>query len=269
MSAGNYKISLVFEEPVSQLKIGGLLYPGETSNTGQTPANKEKPSLDYTSLTITKGFKDKVSVINTGGAKLTFTSSNNSIATVASNGVVTAKKKGKATITVTTSTGYKLSCKVKVVDNVYSKKKTALSKVKKGDFTVNVYKVSYDKKGNLILKTRLLNKCGSQVQYIKNFKIILKNGNGKKIGTYTVKKKNIKLKSGKKKDYTLKIKKSKLKLKQNQDLRFLGKPSVSGDYYIKPKYVPKKKPQSSGGSTKQTSQPAVRAKKTITVISAH
>ena len=46
--------------------------------------------------------------------KITFTSSNKKVVTVSSNGTVKAKKKGKATITIKTSTGYKKSIKVTV-----------------------------------------------------------------------------------------------------------------------------------------------------------
>lgn len=51
--------------------------------------------------------------------KISWTSSNNSIATVSKNGVVTAKKEGTVTITAKTSiSGKKTSCKVKCYDNM-------------------------------------------------------------------------------------------------------------------------------------------------------
>ena len=207
--------------------------PTKPAPTGlsQPTAPVQIPALDSKNLTITAGFKDKLSVVNAGGAKLTYTSSNIKVATVDANGNITAKKKGTSIITVKTSTGYTGTCKVTVKDNVYSTSKLSLGKVPGGSFMVDVYKVSYDKKGNLVIKTRMLNKNGRKAKYLKNFKITIKNEKGKKIGVYSVKKKTINLKSGKAKAYTFKIKKSKLKIKAKQDLRNMSIPRVSGKYY--------------------------------------
>lgn len=68
-------------------------------------------------------------------------------------------------------------------------------------------------------------------KYLKNFKITIKNGKGKKIGVYSAKKLTINLKSGKSKAYTFKIKKSKLKIKKTQDLRNASYPKSTGKYY--------------------------------------
>ncbi|MCH5298852.1 MAG: Ig-like domain-containing protein, partial [Ruminococcus sp.] len=62
--------------------------------------------------TLKKGKKFTLKI--TGGVgKAKFTSSNKKIATVNKNGKITAKKKGKATITVKTN-GMKLKCKITV-----------------------------------------------------------------------------------------------------------------------------------------------------------
>ena len=180
---------------------------------------------------ITKGFKDKINVVNAAGATITYKSSNTGVATVDAKGNVTAKKKGTANITVTTSTGYTGTCKVTVKDNVYSRSKLPLSKVPNGTFSVDVYNVSYDKKGNLVIKTRMLNRRGYTAKFLKNLKITIKNDKGKQIGVYSAKKKTINLKTNKAKGYTFTIKKSKLKIKSAQDLRNMSTPSVSGKYY--------------------------------------
>lgn len=217
---GTFTLSLTFTEDQSQFDIYGVLVPSTAT-----------PSLDATNLTITKGFKGKVSVLNAGGAKITYTSSNTAVATVDANGNVTAKKKGTANITVKTSTGYSGVCKVTVKDNVYSKAKTAVSAIPSGSFVVDVYNVSYDSKGNLVIKTRMLNNRGFKAKYLKNLKITVKNKSGKTIGVYSAKKKTINLASGKAKAYTFTVKKSKLKIKSKQDLRIADRPSVSGKYY--------------------------------------
>lgn len=215
VSPGSHSLALTFAQNQDILLIG-LLYPGTT------------PSLDSTSITVTKGFKDKVSVINANGATITYTSSNPKIASVDAKGNVTGKKKGTATITVKTSTGYTRTCKVTVKDNVYSVPKLSLSRVNYG-VTSDIYNVSYDKKGNLVIKMRILNKFGRTAKQLKNFKITIKNESGKTIGVYSAKKKTINLRTGKAKAFTFKIKKSKLKIKKTQDLRFI-KTSSKGKF---------------------------------------
>ncbi len=220
---GTYTISVTFD--VDQLAYAVLGQPDLTS----TP--KLAPSIDSKTLTITKGFKDQIKILNAGGARITYKSSNAKVAAVDSKGKVTAKKKGTATITVKTSTGFTIPCKVIVKDNVYTVRKVAVSALPAGSFGVNVYKMSYDKKGNLVLKARMLNNRGYKAKYLKNFKITVKNGKGKKIGVYSAKKLTINLKSGKSKAYTFKIKKSKLKIKKTQDLRNASYPKSTGKYY--------------------------------------
>lgn len=224
---GTYTISVTFD--VDQLAYAVLGQPDLTSTP--TPTPKLAPTIDSKTLTITKGFKDQIKILNAGGARITYKSSNAKVAAVNSKGKVTAKKKGTATITVKTSTGFTIPCKVIVKDNVYTVRKVAVSALPAGSFGVNVYKMSYDKKGNLVLKARMLNNRGYKAKYLKNFKITVKNGKGKKIGVYSAKKLTINLKSGKSKAYTFKIKKSKLKIKKTQDLRNASYPKSTGKYY--------------------------------------
>ncbi len=226
---GTYTISVTFD--VDQLAYAVLGQPDLASTPIPTPTPKLAPSIDSKTLTITKGFKDQVKILNAGGAKITYKSSNAKVAAVDSKGKVTAKKKGTATITVKTSTGFTIPCKVIVKNNVYTARKVAVSALPAGSFGVNVYKMSYDKKGNLVIKARMLNNRGYKAKYLKNFKITVKNDKGKKIGVYSAKKLTINLKSGKSKAYTFKIKKSKLKIKKTQDLRNASYPKSTGKYY--------------------------------------
>lgn len=213
-TAGKYTLSLSFStEAVYRVTIDQ--YPPVQTPT-QTPTPTLTPSLNAPSsgvVTVTAGFSQTVSVNNAGGA-VTWSSSNNSIATV-NNGNITGKKAGSATITARTASGYTMTCKVNVVKNVYKKSKAKVSQVRIGNSAFDFYNISYDKKGNLVIKARLLNNTGRKILALKNVKIKVKDNNGKIIGTYSAKNiKKVNLKSGKAKAYTFKIKKSKLKNKK-------------------------------------------------------
>ncbi len=75
-------------------------------------------TLNYSKKSLAKGksftLKATLSKSGVNGRKLTYTSSDKAVATVTSKGVVKAKKKGIATITVKTSNGLKKTCKVTV-----------------------------------------------------------------------------------------------------------------------------------------------------------
>ena len=69
------------------------------------------------SYTMAKGEKWTLNVYNAGNAKISYKSSKKSVATVSKKGVVTAKKAGSATITVTIKEGkdtYQTKTKIKV-----------------------------------------------------------------------------------------------------------------------------------------------------------
>jgi uncharacterized protein YjdB len=73
-------------------------------------------TLDQTSLTIERGFTAQLTPVRTPEISDTYTwSTNSSVATVSSNGVVTACSTGTATITVTSSSGLTATCTVKVI----------------------------------------------------------------------------------------------------------------------------------------------------------
>lgn len=83
----------------------------------------EGVSLDQTALSLSVGQEVKlmptVSPENASNKKVTWKSVDETIAVVDANGMVTAKKVGETTVTVTTEDGGKTaSCKVKVVDRI-------------------------------------------------------------------------------------------------------------------------------------------------------
>lgn len=203
LSTGDYQVKLNFDSGVTYALV---VYQA-----------KATPVISNKSVVITKGFTKKLSVKDAGG-KVTWSSSKKSVATVDKNGKVTAKKKGTATISAKTTDGTVLKCKVTVKDNVYSASKPVVSEVAYGTSTLSVYKMSYDKSGNLIIKCRFVNNKGYKAIKLTNFGVTAKAPNGKTIGTVSVKSMKVNVPTGSTKDITLKIKKSKLKIKK-ADLR--------------------------------------------------
>ena len=181
------------------------------------PATPDNSYINKTSMTITKGFSDTVKVVGTS-EKITWKSSNTKVAAV-KNGKVTGKKAGKATITATSASGKSYSCSVVVKANQYTESKMKTANAVYGNSYMYARKVSYDKKGNLVLKVDFLNFLGRKITAVKNINIQVKNKSGKVIGTYTLKSKKVSITHGKTKTLTFTIKKSKLKQKKTQDLR--------------------------------------------------
>ena len=188
-------------------------------------------SKDY--INLTKGFSKTLKIKNADG-KVKWATSNKKVATV-KNGKVTAKKKGKCVISASgvDSKGFYflLICVVNVKNNVYTNTKITKSDVESGDSMGNVYKVSYDKKGNLVVKTRLVNKSGHNYSKLSNIKIVVKDSQNKVVTSYKVGTKSVSVKNGSVKDMTFTIPKS--KVKQKKDLAG-GSASFSGTgvYYV-------------------------------------
>ena len=95
------------------------------------------------SYTMQKGEKWTLNVYNAGNAKISYKSSKSSVAAVSKKGVVTAKKAGSATITVTLKEGknsYQAKTKIKVKSKV-----TNADKIKRVNAELNLlYVNAYD-----------------------------------------------------------------------------------------------------------------------------
>lgn len=120
----------------------------QKATTAATNITYTKPYLSMGAFHIYKGNKANVAVKNkVSGVKVSFSSSNNSVATVNSKGSVTGKKAGTATITAkVTQQGksYSLRCKVKVSNKrlAFTKKKAKIKKKKSYSFKVKKYGVT-------------------------------------------------------------------------------------------------------------------------------
>lgn len=200
---GDYNLSITFTADTSYIVVGAL--------------SKPTASISNSSIILTKGFSQKLTVSNATVSK--WSSSNTKVATVSQNGKVTAKSTGSAKITATTTSGETLTCTVKVKANTYTHTKMSFSSASYGNAYISITKVSYNKKGDLIIKATYLNNCGHKIVKLTNVKINVKNKSGKVIGTYRSKSKNVSIPQGGSKAVTYTIKKAKLKQKSTQDLR--------------------------------------------------
>lgn len=98
---------------ITALKAGTTTITVSNSETETSfKLTVKKPKLNKKSVTLAKGKSFKLKVTGQVG-KATFKTSNKKIASVTKSGVIKAKKKGKATVTVKVN-GISLKCKVKV-----------------------------------------------------------------------------------------------------------------------------------------------------------
>lgn len=113
-----YQITAV----VSAENLNGTLSAATQEKVAPQEIFAEKVSLNKSELSIKKGkkytLKTSVAPSNTTNKKLTWKSSNTSVLKVDQNGQITARKSGRATVTVTTVNGRKASCRVTVTQAV-------------------------------------------------------------------------------------------------------------------------------------------------------
>uniref|UniRef100_UPI0040287E6B Ig-like domain-containing protein n=1 Tax=Agathobacter sp. TaxID=2021311 RepID=UPI0040287E6B len=190
----------------------------------------ENVKISQSKATITKGFTKKLSV--TGAKVKSWKSKNKKIAKVDKNGKVTGVKAGKTTVYATTTDGKKLTCKITVKANVYSVSKPTLSDAGYYSCIVEAYKGSFDKSGNLVINARIANNTPTRVVQLKDVKFVVKDANGKVIGTYKASKYNVSVSAYSTKDVKFTIKKSSLK-KKKADLRNATITRKGGSYYYR------------------------------------
>ncbi len=143
-SSSNTSVATVSQNgEVSALKKGTATITVTTKDGGKTATCKitvedkvypvESVTLDKSTYKMTVGdnvaLKATVNPSNATDKTVSWSSNNISVATVSQNGVVTAKKKGTAKITVTTNDGNKTAeCIITVTDKVYPVESVTLDK---------------------------------------------------------------------------------------------------------------------------------------------
>ncbi len=145
LKTGTYTIFAEIKSPVSTY-IGSKTKKCVKITVVNPTVPVTSVSLNKTTLSLNKGstttLAAAVNPSNASNKTLTWTTSNTNIATVDSNGKVTAKGAGSATITVKTNNGKTATCKVTVTNptvavTIVSLNKTALSLVKGSSTTLS------------------------------------------------------------------------------------------------------------------------------------
>lgn len=214
---GLYYYPLIWSNPSSGDHTISLTFDADTPFLLFVDQVKPVVAISNETIVLTKGFSQTLSVVN--GTAASWSTDNAKVAVVDSTGKVTAKNTGSATVTATTEDGQTVSCDVNVKANVYTKSKMTFGDTRYGNAYISISKVSYNKKGDLVIKATYLNNCGHKITHLQKVNITVKNKSGKVIGKYTLKSKKATILQGGQKTFTYTIKKAKLKQKKTQDLR--------------------------------------------------
>ena len=169
LPAGNYILEMNFETAVNyELNLSRIA---------------DKAKLNYSKLDLTKGFTKQLKAES--GVITSCSSSKPGVATVNNRGKVSAKSIGKTTIKAKLSNGQSLSCIVSVKPNKYQAKKIAVKDVVYNTSEMKAYAASFDKKGNLVLKFKLVNNSYGKVTNVSKFKVTVTDSSKKKVVSYS------------------------------------------------------------------------------------
>lgn len=119
-SSGNSSVASVKDGVVTALKPGQCTITAQIQNGKSLKCKvtvKEAAKLSRTSVSLKVGGYQSLKVINRGSRSVTWSSSNNAVAT-AHGGMVVAHKAGSCTVTARLSDGKKLTCKVTVSEKI-------------------------------------------------------------------------------------------------------------------------------------------------------
>ena len=226
---GQYTGQLCSVKVIAYKTIDGEEYSAESAEVESCFGGKAVAGPNNVKLpakkTVTVGFKTPLSLTydkfnyKLDKSKLKWSTSNKKIATVDKNGVVNAKKKGKCKIYCTYA-GKKMTMTLTVGANVYNKgtKLSQLDPYSSYQRYVELYpnKLSYNKKGKLVLKVALVNRRMFKANKFKWITITVKDKKGRVIAKQKFKNKKINCKKYGKKYITFTFNKG---TKKKVDLR--------------------------------------------------
>lgn len=214
LPAGDYILEMNFETEVNyDLTVSRI---------------SENTKLNYSKLDLTKGFNKQLRA--EGGTIKSCSSSNKKVAAVNNSGKISAKNIGKTTIMVKLSNNKKLSCVVSVKPNKYQAKKITIKDVVYNTSKMKAYAASFDAKGNLHLKFKLVNNSYGKITNVSKFKVSVKDSSNKSLVSYSKNNFKTNVASYSDKDCTIIIPKSALKKSYKKiDLR-IANISISGNF---------------------------------------
>ena len=138
-TSGNVNVASVRGGRVTAVGIGSCTVTASLSDGTTLTCKvtvKDNAKLSRTRLTVRAGHSHALRVSGANGRRVTWTSSDNSVASV-QNGRVTGHKAGKCTVTAQIQNGKTLKCKVTVTDNA-KLNKTSISLKIGGYYTLKV-----------------------------------------------------------------------------------------------------------------------------------
>ena len=146
------------------------------------PAAAATVKLNKTNVTLTKGYTCQLKVSGTSN-KVTWTSSNKSVASVSSKGLVKAQKAGTARIKAAVKGGKTYTCNVTVKNNIFTTaNKPNNVRVTGNGVSLFITKMQYS--GNkLVVNGFFTNRSGKRVYGLRNYniKLYLTLANGKQV----------------------------------------------------------------------------------------
>ncbi len=219
VSAGSYYMTVTCSK---DLQYQLLIYQ-EASGSGMDSSAE----ISASAISLVAGRTKSLSV--SGATVSSWKSANTKVAKVDRNGTVTGVKKGRTTITATTKDGTKLTCTVTVYANQYEVQKLTLEDLEAGSAALGVYKMTYDKSGNLVLYATYVNNSGYRIGQLRSIKLTIADKNGSVIGVFQKSAVNVDVKSGTVKNIKFVIPKSELKIK-NADLTSVPTENITGSF---------------------------------------
>ena len=181
---------LLAREDATQAEVDEAL---EHLKAAEAALVKVTVTLDKTSATVYTGKTASLKTTSNDAAKtVTYTTSNNAVATVSSTGVVKGIKAGTVTITATTSTGLKTTCKVtvKAPSVKFAKKSAVVYKGKTATVKATLAGVSSVTYKSSNTKIATVNSKTGTVKGIKAGTVTITATSGKLKATYKLTVKN-------------------------------------------------------------------------------